>query len=270
MTTNDQLPQVLPRILERTAQIVEALADLDDAGLTAPSQLPGWSRLTIACHLRYGAEALYAMTEDTVQRRTTSYYPGGRARQRPGTLRPRNGEAAHDVVDSLASRGARLNDAWSALRVQSWHHQVVEPSDNPDLGALALSRLPLLRLTEVEVHGTDLGLHLQDWSTTFVEAALPMRLEALNRRTPNPLAVDAHVEGAWLLVASDGPSYHVSVTNGVVASAPAVAHRPSRAVVEATSRDLLALLLGRPLRHALRVTGDRAFGNAFAAAFPGP
>ena len=82
--------------------------------------------------------------------------------------------------------------------------------------------------------------------------------------------MDANVEGAWLLVASDGPTYCVGATNGVVESVPVVAQTPSRAVVEATSRDLLALLLGRPLRHAPRVTGDRAFGEAFGAAFPGP
>ncbi len=40
VTSHDQLPQVLTRIVERTAQIVEALTDLDEAGLTAPSELP--------------------------------------------------------------------------------------------------------------------------------------------------------------------------------------------------------------------------------------
>ncbi len=270
MSTDGQLHHVLERIVERTGQIVEALTALDDAELTAPSELPGWSRLTIACHLRYGAEALYSMTSATVQGHTTSYYPKGRAKQRPGTLHPLDGEGGHDVVRSLASHSARLSEAWSTIRPENWHRDVVEPDDNPDLGLIPLSRLTLLRLTEVEVHGTDLGVHLGDWSTTFVTATLPLRLDGLATRTPNTSALDASIEGTWLLVATDGPTARVTVTKGVVESVPGVAHSPSRAVIEATSRDLLALLLGRPLRHAPRVTEDIDFGDAFSAAFPGP
>ena len=147
-----------------------------------------------------------------------------------------------------------------------WHREVVEPSDNPDLGRIPLSRLPLLRLTEVEAHGSDLGVRLGDWSTTFVRATLPLRLEALNHRTP----VDATIEGVWVLVASDGPTYRVSVINGVVESVPADRPVPARAVLETTSRDLLALLLGRPMRHVPRISGDRSFGEGFSVAFPGP
>ncbi len=270
MAIEDQSHEVLTRIVERTTHIVGALSDLGDGDLTAPSELPGWSRLTIACHLRYGAEALRTMTDATLHGRTTSYYPGGRARQRPGTLQPADGEVAHDVLDSLATGSERLSRSWSAVPPDSWKREVVEPSDNPDLGRVSLSRLPLLRLTEVEVHGSDLGLDLPDWSSTFIEATLPMRLEALNNHTPDLRRIDANIEGAWLLVAADGPIYRVSVTQGVVASVPTDLHSPSRVVLEATSRDLLALLLGRPLRHAPRVTGDLAFGEAFPAVFPGP
>ena len=127
----------------------------------------------------------------------------------------------------------------------------------------------MLRLTEVEVHGSDLALGLGDWSTTFVDATLPLRLDGLNIRKPDR-RWDAGVDGAWLLVAADGPTYRVGVANGVVESVPADPHSPSRAVLATTSRDLLALLLGRPLRHAPRITGDIAFGEAFSVAFPGP
>ncbi len=270
MAVEDQSHHVLTRIVERTTDIVETLMGLEDTRRTAPSELPGWSRLTIACHLRYGAGALYDMTDATLQGRTASYYPGGRTRQRPGTLQPKDGEGAHDVVDSLAAHSAALSRLWSAIGPESWNRAVTEPSDNPDLGPIPLSRLPLLRLTEVEVHGSDLGLDLPDWSSTFINAALPMRLEALNTRTPHAGRRDAPIEGVWLLVAADGPTYRVSVTNGVVGSVPADPHSPSTAVLAATSRDLLALLLGRPMRQAPRITGDLAFGQAFSAAFPGP
>jgi hypothetical protein len=147
---------------------------------------------------------------------------------------------------------------------------LVEPADNPDLGTVRLSDLALLRLTEVEVHGSDLDLGLEDWSDLFVTTALPTRLGGLRVRRTNHRQFDETLEGSWLLVAVDGPTFMVSVRGGVVDSHPADPGSAARAVIEATSRDLLALLLGRPGNEAPTVGGDLAFGRAFSAAFPGP
>jgi hypothetical protein len=86
----------------RTSQIVKALDRLDDRALGSPSQLRGWSRLTIACHLRYGAAALLRMTQNAIAGTPVPYYPDGRDRQRPQTLHPRPGESGAEVVASLA------------------------------------------------------------------------------------------------------------------------------------------------------------------------
>jgi uncharacterized protein (TIGR03083 family) len=263
------LPRVQAAIDHRTARLVEALSELDEMDLTGPSRLRGWSRLTIACHLRYGAETLRAMTEAVLSDRPVSFYPEGRAQQRPGTLLPNVGEHPSDVVESLARHSERLSQRWASLNEDMWNRQVLEPEDNVDLGPITLGRLALLRLTEVQVHGSDLGLHLEDWSPFFIEVVLPMRLDWLKVRRVNH-HVDDFLEGAWLLVASDGPTYRISVSRGAVESVPASRTTPARAVVEATSRDLLALLLGRPFLQPPRITGDVAFGQAFSEAFPGP
>jgi uncharacterized protein (TIGR03083 family) len=257
-------------VAHRTAQIVEALGALDDDALLALSELPGWSRLTIACHLRYGADAFCRMTHAAIAREPVAYYREGRELQRPSTLVPQAGERPIDVVTSLARHSAELNEAWSSLDEDGWQLEVTEPHDNRDLGDLAVDRLPLLRLTEVEVHGSDLGLGLPDWSSVFVRVAVPFRLDWLNTRRSNHRDVDAQLEGSWLLVATDGPTYLVTVNGNTVDSHPATSSSPARAVVEATSRDLLALLLGRPFRAPPRVSGDTAFGHAFSRAFPGP
>ena len=86
----------------RARQIIEILSQLDEQALLAPSALDGWSRLNVACHLRYGAETLIAMKQYVLAGLPTSYDPGGRARPRPGTLVPRACETPHDVVGSLA------------------------------------------------------------------------------------------------------------------------------------------------------------------------
>ena len=44
----------------------------------------------------------------------------------------------------------------------------------------------------------------------------------------------------------------------------------AEAVIDATSRDLLALLLGRPLHAPPVVSGNATLAAAFARAFPGP
>src|SRR6185437_12446691 len=149
-------------------------------------------------------------------------------------------------------------------------HRITEPADNPDLGPVSLRHLALLRLTEVEVHGSDLGLQLGDWSPFFVALALPMRLEWLNARRVNHRDVDTSLAGSWLLVASDGPTYRISVSPAGVESVPSTPGSPARAVLAASSRDLLALLLGRPAVRPVAIRGDTAFGAVFSRAFPGP
>jgi len=122
----------------------------------------------------------------------------------------------------------------------------------------------------VEVHGCDLDLGLDDWSDLFVDTVLPTRLRRLSIRRTNHREFDQALEGSWLLVAVDGPTFLVSVSGGVVESHPADPDSEARAVIEATSRDVLALLLGRPFVEAPRIRGDMEFGEAFPAAFPGP
>ncbi len=268
---NDEANQrLVDAVIARTRSIAECLDELRDDELRQPSELPEWSRLTIVCHLRFGAEALARMTRGALQGVPVAYYPEGRQAQRPRTLLPLPHESAHDVVESLARLSEQLNQEWSALDPTAWRADVVEPPDNPDLGPVPLGRLPLLRLTEVEVHGTDLGLDLADWSDLFVRSVLPMRLEWLNVRRANHRAFDTELSGSWLLVATDGPTYSVRVEGSLVESSPARADAQARAVIEATSRDLLALLLGRDLRSPPVITGDIEFGRSFSLAFPGP
>src|SRR3954462_2629093 len=98
--------------LDRTRRVVDVLATMTDDELHAPSEREGWSRLTIACHLRYGAEAFHAMTVATADGRPASYYPEGRSQQRPCTLVPRPGESAADVIASLAEQSDALHGVW--------------------------------------------------------------------------------------------------------------------------------------------------------------
>jgi uncharacterized protein (TIGR03083 family) len=255
---------------ERTAQLLAMLRRLDADAYDGPSRLPGWSRLTIVCHLRYGATALLRMTSDTLAGRETSYYPERRATQRPTTLAPAPGERPENVLDDWERAAGRLDDLWSSLGPQQWAATITEPADNLDLGEVPLGRLALARLTEVDVHGVDLDVGFPDWSDVLVDVALPTRLAWLSTRRTNHREFDRSLRGSWLLVA-DGFRWTVSVDGDRVGSTPADPNVDQpRATITGTRHDLLALLLGRPRRQPLEIDGDTEFGAAFERAFPGP
>jgi maleylpyruvate isomerase len=266
----DRAPELAALAAARTARLVQMLRELDGDRLRAPSDLEGWSRLTIVCHLRYGASALLRMTRDVLAGRATAYYPDGRATQRPGTLEPHLGEAAAEVIDSLASVATELDAEWARLGAGGWSLDVVEPPENRDLGTVPLGRLALSRLLEVDVHGTDLAIGFPDWSNPLVEVALPTRLGWLATRRTNHREFDRSLRGSWMLIASDGPSWFVAVDGERAESRPAAEGDEPTATIEGSSRDLLALLLGRTPPRRLSIGGDAAFGLAFSKAFPGP
>jgi hypothetical protein len=266
----DAAPRLAAAVAQRHAQLVDALGALDREALLAPSRLAGWDRLTIACHLRYGAQALHDMTSAALAGHPAAFYPGGRTSQRPATLQPAPDETPQEVVASFADRCAQLDRLWAGLAVPQWSIEVVEPRDNVDLGSAAVARLAMLRLTEVEVHGSDLDLGLDEWSEIFIDIALPFRLDWLNTRRTNHHPFDENLHGSWLLVADDGPAQLITVDASGVRSRPATQHTPTTATIHTSRRDLLALLLGRPLRRPPHVTGDTSFGLAFSRSFPGP
>ena len=255
---------------ERTSLLITALRQLDDEVLHGASELDGWSRLTIVCHLRYGTVAALRMTTDTQSGRATSYYPHGRSRQRPATLLPAPHEQPRDVLDDWEQASAALTQTWSGLAPEEWALEVVEPADNPDLGTIPLARLALARLTEVDVHGVDLAIDAPDWSDLLVSVGLPTRLGWLATRRTNHRPFARSISGSWLLDATDGPTWFIAVDGDRVTSRPAHPDDEPTATITGSSRDLFALLLGRPRHRSLILGGDTHVAAAFSDAFPGP
>jgi Mycothiol maleylpyruvate isomerase N-terminal domain len=131
---------------QRTRRLVTTLRQLDEAAFAAPSRLPGSSRLTIVCHLRYGHHALLRMTHDSLAGRATAYYPEGRSSQRPATLHPGPGEQPTEILDDWQAAAEELDRVWSGLDDAQWATEVVEPAGRADLGTVPLGRLALARI----------------------------------------------------------------------------------------------------------------------------
>jgi uncharacterized protein (TIGR03083 family) len=255
----------------RTDALTSAMRPLTHDEWLLPSTLPGWSRLTLLCHLRYGAAMTRRMTIDTTEGRPTAFYPDGRDTQRPRTLRPEFGESPRDVVESFVEQSVALADVWAALHSDDWTRTVIEASGRAESGrvALTIADLALLRLTEVEVHGTDIDLGLDGWSAVFVDLALPRRMAWLGRRSPPRVDESTPLPLTWVLAATDGLSYSVHidrnqrVTTEVVPFDAAAQHR-----VQGERRHLLALLLGRMV--AAELSADESAISSFRQTFPGP
>ena len=211
------------------------------------------------------------MTIATIAGQPTTFYPEGREKQRPKTLHPAAGESSRQVVESLAEQSAELADVWAGLSPDDWGRPVVDSHEAGEFKRMPLTigDLALLRLTEVEVHGTDLDIGLRRWSNQFVEAALPRRISWLGRRTPPKLPESAEFPMTWLLAATDGPSYLVRIdearqTTAEVATFDAAArHR-----IEGPSVDLLATILGRGVSPDLHAPPPAI--ESLRQTFPGP
>lgn len=270
MSSERKEQAIIRAINRRHIEAVEAVGKLTDEELRADSLLPGWDRLTIVCHLRYGAQATLWMTEDVLAGRNTSFYPEGRERQRPRTLEPQSDESAHQVVSSLADACDDLDRRFRELSTREWS-RCIEASDGAgSLAGLTLSDLALLRLTEVEVHGTDLDLDLSEWSTTFVTAALPFRLGWLTTHRSNHKPAKTSITGAWVIVAREGQTFTVSAKGDQVEFFPSEVLGNPSCKIEANSIDLVAFILGRKPLDELDVSGDRELAGQFLSAFPPP
>ncbi|MGH9233397.1 MAG: maleylpyruvate isomerase N-terminal domain-containing protein [Acidimicrobiales bacterium] len=276
---------VLRRIEERTGEIVTALRSAS-ASLGGPSSLPGWSRRTIVCHLRFGAEASLRVTSDALAGIPTSFYPGGRDVERPATLEIRPGEDDGALLRSLEEASRALHHCWAATE-SPWHIRVLEDVRVRRLGDLVLRDYQILRLTEVEVHGTDLDLGLSDWSDLFVRTALPWRLGRLAAGIGVRLDGMPDTGFACCFRTTDGAAYEVVASSGGIVAGSldrqpaerspaspgpagdAPLSRPGMIIV-GSERDTLAVLLGRRPVVPLRTTGDAEALRLFKAHCPGP
>jgi uncharacterized protein (TIGR03083 family) len=260
---------IVEAVRTRHLELVSLLRECDQRVLTDPSELPGWNRLTVVCHLRYGAEANTRMTRDILNGFPTAFYPEG-PEQRPATLTPRSGETFREVITSLEEASTILDTLWETLSGSEWEKPLIEPGGKEDLGSLTLGHLALLRLTEVEVHGTDLDIGAADWSEEFVRAALPMRVHWLARRRPHPQYADYSIQGTWVLEAVDGEAFSITASSDGVRVQSENTSGVEGARLRGTRRDLLGFLLGRISTEDLEVSGNAELASCFHPAFPPP
>ena len=185
-------------------RLLETLDALDDATVTQPSLLPGWTVGHVTTHLARQADSVIRVLEAAARGEPAERYPGGREQRAAeidaGAPRPA-AEQAEDVRRTIW----RLESAWAGVPAEGWA-LTGTLLDQPE----AVSDLPFRRWREVEVHHADLGLPdftWDDWSDGYVRRELsrmemtwaarrPMGLTAL---PPAALALASPRRLAWLL-----------------------------------------------------------------------
>ncbi|CAM5479824.1 Maleylpyruvate isomerase family mycothiol-dependent enzyme OS=Streptomyces tendae OX=1932 GN=GUR47_12725 PE=4 SV=1 [Streptomyces tendae] len=147
----------LVSVRDATERLLTAVGKLDNAAVTEPSRLPGWSRGHVLAHLARNADALVNVLE------ARPMYASGEARDADierDAPRPLDAQLA-DVRESAA----RFQETGAAPA--DWTRTVELRNGVTD----SASRVPFRRWVEVELHHVDLGIgyELEDLPAEFTE-----------------------------------------------------------------------------------------------------
>ncbi|MFG3076974.1 maleylpyruvate isomerase family mycothiol-dependent enzyme [Streptomyces sp. NPDC048225] len=145
----------LVSVRDATERLLTAVGKLDNAAVTEPSRLPGWSRGHVLAHLAHNADALVNVLE------ARPMYVSGEARDADierDAPRPLDVQLA-DVRESAA----RFQETGAAPA--DWTRRVELRNGVTD----SASRVPFRRWVEVELHHVDLGIgyELEDLPAEF-------------------------------------------------------------------------------------------------------
>ncbi|MFF8018140.1 maleylpyruvate isomerase family mycothiol-dependent enzyme [Streptomyces sp. NPDC007929] len=147
----------LASVRDATERLLTAVGKLDNASVTHPSRLPGWSRGHVLAHLARNADALVNVLQGRPM------YVSGEARDADIE---RDAPRGLDVqLADLRESAARFQDAGNAPA--DWARTVELRNGVTD----SASRVPFRRWVEVELHHVDLGIgyELEDLPADFTE-----------------------------------------------------------------------------------------------------
>ncbi|MCP3820950.1 maleylpyruvate isomerase family mycothiol-dependent enzyme [Streptomyces sp. A3M-1-3] len=173
----------LASVREATERLLAATGKLDNAAVTEPSRLPGWTRGHVLAHLARNADALVNVLEGRPMYVSAEARDADIERDAP---RPLDVQLA-DVRDSDA-RFQRAADApadWS--RTLTLRNGVTD----------AAARLPFRRLIEIELHHVDLGIgyELEDLPWEFTGREIEFLTERFSGHPDVPSLILAAADG---------------------------------------------------------------------------
>ncbi|MFH8802973.1 maleylpyruvate isomerase family mycothiol-dependent enzyme [Streptomyces sp. NPDC017936] len=164
----------LASVRDATERLLTAVTELDDAAVTEPSRLPGWSRGHVLAHLARNADALANVL------RGLPMYVSGEAR---------DADIERDAPRALDLQLADVRDSAAGFQEAAaapadWSRTVELRNGVTDTAA----RVPFRRWAEVELHHVDLGIgyELEDLPAEFTEREIGFLAERFAGRPEVP------------------------------------------------------------------------------------
>jgi maleylpyruvate isomerase len=182
------------------ARLLASVDGLDDAAMTRPSRLPGWTVGHVVTHLARNADSHVRMIDGALNGDVADQYEGG-AEGRAAEVEAGAGRPATEQLADLVASIEALEAAWARVPSEVWA-QGFGRSTRGEL--LPCADLPFRRWREVEVHHADLGLDIDhsSWTAAYVDTELPLTLAELPARLTLD---DRRVLLAWLMGRTDTP-----------------------------------------------------------------
>lgn len=212
----------LVSVREATERLLSAAAKLDNADVTQPSRLPGWSRGHVLAHLARNADALVNVLEGRPMYVSAEARDADIERDAP---RPLDAQLA-----DVRASAERFQE--TAAAAADWSRTVELRNGVTD----SASRVPFRRWVEVELHHVDLGIgyELEDLPAEFTEREIDFLADRFTGHPDVPPTRLTDGTRAW--------------STGRAADAPEV-------TVRGTPADLLGWLAGRRDGSGLTVEG---------------
>ncbi|MFJ9364102.1 maleylpyruvate isomerase family mycothiol-dependent enzyme [Nocardia sp. NPDC101769] len=171
MTSDAQLADtaaLLDTVAAATERLLPAIAALGDADLVEPSLLPGWTRGHVLAHLSRNADSLVNLLLWARTGIETPQYASQFLREadiEAGANRP-----LRDQLEDFTASAERWLDLARVMPADRWPTLV----RNRQGGEIPATRIPWMRLLEVEIHHVDLavGYTPADWSEDFTTRLL--------------------------------------------------------------------------------------------------
>lgn len=229
MEVGGPFDEVCRYVLAATSQLLGSTISFSEDDWAQDSMLPGWTRAHVAAHLAENAEGLRRLVTGVIEGHDEVMYSS--EERRAAAI---ESGAARDPLSlqiALDTSAGQLANATHALPADRLHELVSLPSGN----RVAVRLVPLIRLSELIMHHTDLraGFSLIDVDLTPILWCLELRAAMLRgRREYPPLRLIAHEgldvttgrDAAPEIVRSDARSLLGWLTGRV--APPEVARRP--------------------------------------------
>ncbi|MFD6620284.1 maleylpyruvate isomerase family mycothiol-dependent enzyme [Streptomyces albidoflavus] len=195
-------------VREATERLLAAVGTLDNAAVTHPSRLPGWTRGHVLAHLARNADALVDVLAGRPMYASAEARDADIERGAPRELR-----AQLDDVRESADRFQA-----SAAREEDWTRTVELRNGVKDTAC----RLPFRRWAEVELHHVDLGIgyELEDLPEEFTRRETDFLTQRFRDHLPDMSTVHGSPADllGWLSGRRDGAG--LSIDRGSLPALP--------------------------------------------------